>query len=60
MPNYFNDDDLSLKQEAQRQWQSDYNAMREFLQQAAKEVFRDQSDVWYKYIRSGEVYVLIL
>ena len=54
MPNYFNDDNQTLKQEAQRQWQSDYNTMREFLQQAAKESFKDQPDVWHKYVRSGE------
>lgn len=28
--------------------------MREFLQQAAKEVFKDE-DVWQKYVRSGEI-----
>lgn len=55
MPDFFNDDSLSLKQEAQRQWQSEYNAMREFLQQAAKESFKDQPAVWHKYVRSGEV-----
>ena len=27
--------------------------MREFLQQAAKEVFKDE-DIWQKYARSGE------
>ena len=27
--------------------------MREFLQQAAKEVFKDE-DIWQKYVRSGE------
>ena len=60
IPNYFNDKDLSLKQEAQGQWQSEYNAMREFLQQAAKEVFEEQPDVWHKYVRSGEVYMNFL
>ena len=53
IPNFFNDGDQSLKQEAQRQWQNDYNTMRQFLQRAAKEAFKDQTDVWRKYVRSG-------
>lgn len=28
--------------------------MREFFQQAAKEVFTDK-DIWHKYVRSGEM-----
>lgn len=54
IPNYFNDSNQSLKQQAQNQWQTEYNIMREFLQQAAKEVFKDE-DVWQKYVRSGEI-----
>ena len=27
--------------------------MRQFLQRAAKEAFKDQTDVWRKYVRSG-------
>ena len=54
IPNYFNDRDLSLKQEAQKEWESEYNMMREFLQQAAKEVFKDE-DIWHKYVTSGEL-----
>lgn len=59
IPHCFNDSDPSLKQEAQSQWQSDYNAMREFLQKAAMEVFKEQPDVWHKYVRSGELHVSI-
>ena len=53
IPNYFNDNDQSLKQQAQKEWHIEYNIMREFLQQAAKEVFKDE-DIWQKYARSGE------
>lgn len=54
IPNYFNDNDQSLKQQAQEEWQNEYNTMREFLQQAAKEAFKDD-DIWQKYVRSGEI-----
>ena len=54
IPNYFNDHDQSLKQQAQKQWQNEYNIMREFLQQAAKEGFKD-NNIWQKYVRSGEI-----
>ena len=56
IPNYFNDSNLSLKQEAQREWQSQYNKMKEFFQQAAKEVLKEKDhDLWHKYVRSGEI-----
>ncbi|KAL9966270.1 hypothetical protein ACROYT_G024319 [Oculina patagonica] len=53
IPNYFNDNDPSLKQAAQTEWRSEYNKMREFLQQAARKVFKDKDhDLWHKYVRS--------
>ena len=56
IPNYFNDSNLSLKQEAQREWQSEYDKMKEFLKQASKKVFKDKDhDLWHKYVRSGEI-----
>ena len=59
IPNYFNDNSPSLKQEAQKEWQREYNMMREFLQQAAKKEFEDKEhDLWHKYVRSGEILIL--
>ena len=55
IPEYFNDQNPSLRQEAQKQWQCDYNAMREFLQQAAKEVFSENPEIWRKFVRSGKI-----
>ena len=41
------------------EWQSEYNKMREFLKQAAKEVFTDKEDIWQKYVRSGEGEIIV-
>ena len=55
IPNFLNDScDLSQKEEAQKLWESEYNTMKEFLQQAAKEVLNDE-DIWQKYVISGEL-----
>lgn len=52
IPDYLNDLNPLLKEEAHSQWQRDYNTMREFLQQAAKEIFMEQPEIWRKYARS--------
>lgn len=55
IPNFLNDScDLSQKEEAQKKWESEYNMMKEFLQQAAKEVLNDE-DIWQKYVISGKL-----
>ena len=55
IPNYFNDQNPSLKQEAQKQWKSECDMMKEYLQRAAKKVFKDKDqDVWHKYVKSGK------
>ncbi|XP_022797421.1 NACHT domain- and WD repeat-containing protein 1-like isoform X3 [Stylophora pistillata] len=52
IPNFINDScDLSLREQAQKQWESEYNMMREFLLQAAKEVLNEE-DIWQKYVTS--------
>ena len=55
IPDYLNDQNPLLKEEAHSQWQRDYNTMREFLQQAAKEIFMEQPEICRKYARSGKV-----
>ena len=55
IPNFLNDScDLSQKEEAQKLWESEYNMMKVFLQQAAKEVLNDE-DIWQKYVISGKL-----